>query len=392
MVRHIAFDWAETQLDEFTAIRHDLHRHPETAFEEHRTADIVAKCLESYGIEVHRGLAKTGVVGVLKNGDSDKSIGLRADMDALDILEQNDFSHKSTIPGKMHGCGHDGHTTMLLAAAKYLAEHKPFDGTVHFIFQPAEENEGGGRVMVEDGLFDKFKIDSVYGMHNFPGVPLGHFCIQPGPMMAGFDIFEIEVNGVGGHAAMPHAAVDSVVVASHIVTALQSIIARSTDPQDAAVVSVTRIEAGHTYNVLPEKATMAGTVRYFSPDVQNIVEKRMHALCENVGAAFGAKVKVTYEKRYPPTLNTEKETQDCQNALRKIAPEDTLNFSPTPSMGAEDFAWMLQEKPGAYVWAGNGLGSEGGCTVHNPHYDFNDKLIPHGTAYWVNLTTHLLPA
>ena len=260
---------------DMTAWRHDIHSHPETAFEEVRTADIVADKLKSFGIEVHRGLAKTGVVGVLRSGNGKRAIGLRADMDALDVHETNEFDHKSTIPGKMHACGHDGHTVMLLGAAKYLAETRNFDGTVYFIFQPAEENEGGGRVMVEEGLFDKFPVEGVYGMHNIPGIPVGRFAVRPGPMMAAYDIFEVVVKGVGAHGAMPHHGIDPVVVGSHIVTALQSIVARNVDPMDTAVVSTTQIHAGDTWNVIPQECTLRGTVRTFKKPVQDMIERRI---------------------------------------------------------------------------------------------------------------------
>ncbi len=375
---------------EMTAWRHDIHSHPETAFEEVRTAEVVAKKLESWGIEVHRGLAKTGVIGTLRAGTSGRSIGLRADMDALDVHETNKFGHASTIAGKMHACGHDGHTCMLLGAAKYLAETRNFDGTIHFIFQPAEENEGGGRVMVEEGLFDKFRCDDVYGMHNIPGIPTGRFAIRSGPMMAAYDIFEIVVKGVGAHGAMPHQGIDPVVVGSHIVTALQSIVARNVDPMGTAVVSTTQIHAGDTWNVIPQECTLRGTVRTFKKEVQDMIEARIEKIARNVAAGFGAEViKWRYERRYPATVNSDAETEKAARAAAALVGESNVNRNPTPAMGSEDFAWMLLARPGAYIWIGNGDGA-GSCMVHNPGYDFNDEILPLGASYWVTLVEQQL--
>jgi hippurate hydrolase len=375
--------------DEMTAWRHDIHMHPETAFEEHRTADVVAKKLESFGIEVHRGLATTGIVGVLRAGSGQRAIGLRADMDALDVHETNTFAHASTLHGKMHACGHDGHTCMLLGAAKHLAETRNFDGTVYFIFQPAEENEGGGRVMVEEGLFDKFPCKDVYGMHNIPGIPVGKFAIRPGPMMAAYDVFEVIVEGKGAHGAMPHHGVDPVVVASHIVTALQSIVARNIDPMDTAVVSTTQIHSGDTWNVIPQTAMLRGTVRTFKTHVQDFIERRIEEIARNVAAAFGASTTFRYERRYPATVNSEAETENAARAAAALVGDANVNRNPTPAMGSEDFAWMLRAKPGAYIWIGNGDG-EGSCMVHNPGYDFNDEVLPLGASYWVTLVEQQL--
>ncbi len=375
--------------DEMTAWRHDIHMHPETAFEEVRTADIVAKKLESFGIEVHRGLAKTGVVGVLRAGSGTRAIGLRADMDALDVHETNTFAHASTHHGKMHACGHDGHTCMLLGAAKHLAETRNFDGTVYFIFQPAEENEGGGRVMVEEGLFDKFPCSDVYGMHNIPGIPVGKFAIRSGPMMAAYDVFEVLIEGKGAHGAMPHHGIDPVVVASHVVTALQSIVARNVDPMDTAVVSTTQIHSGDTWNVIPQSAMLRGTVRTFKAHVQDFIEKRIQEIARNVAAAFGASISFRYERRYPATVNTEAETENAARAAAALVGDANINRNPTPAMGSEDFAWMLKAKPGAYIWIGNGDG-EGSCMVHNPGYDFNDAVLPLGASYWVTLVEQQL--
>ncbi|MEO9599504.1 M20 aminoacylase family protein [Parasphingorhabdus sp.] len=373
------------------AVRRDLHRHPETAFEEERTAGVVAQQLESFGLEVHRGLARTGVVGVLTAGQSDRAIGLRADMDALPIQERNSFDHCSAVDGKMHACGHDGHTAMLLAAAQYLSEHTGFDGTIYFIFQPAEENEGGGRVMVEEGLFEKFPMSGVYGMHNIPGIPLGGFAVRAGAMMAGYDRFDITISGVGGHAAMPDQTVDPVLIAAQLVTALQSVVSRNIDPMQSAVLSVTRIESGDTYNVIPETATLAGTVRYFDLADQQLIETRIHTLCTDIAKAFGGTAEVNYRYGYPPTINSNEETDLCLSVLRDTFGDAAVDANPTPLMAGEDFAFMLQERPGCYIWAGNGAEGPHACMVHNPAYDFNDDLIPLGARYWVSLARAALP-
>jgi len=370
--------------EELTEWRRHLHAHPETAFEEVATAAFVAEKLESFGIEVHRGLAKTGVVGTLRAGKGKRAIGLRADMDALDVHEKNHFDHASTHQGKMHACGHDGHTTMLLGAAKYLAETKKFDGTIHFIFQPAEENEGGGRVMVEEGLFDKFPVDAVYGMHNWPGVPVGKMAVKPGPMMAAYDIFEIAVLGKGAHAAMPHLGIDPVVVAAEIVTALQTIASRSTDPLDAVVVTVTQMHGGDTWNVIPDRVVLRGTARCFRPEVQETIEPAIRRIATGVCHAHDATMEMRYERRYPPTINSVQETELAAEIAAKVVGEANVIHDPTPSMGSEDFAFMLQAKPGSYVWIGNGS-TEGGCLLHNPHYDFNDDVLPIGASYWATL-------
>ncbi|MBU0724228.1 MAG: amidohydrolase [Alphaproteobacteria bacterium] len=371
--------------DEMTGWRRHIHTHPETAFEEHKTSAFVAERLESFGIEVHRGLAGTGIVGKLVGGNgSGKAIGLRADMDALDVHEKNDFGHKSQHEGKMHACGHDGHTTMLLGAAKYLAETKNFDGTVYFIFQPAEENEGGGRVMVEEGLFDKFPVEQVYGMHNWPGLDVGKIAVRPGPMMASFDIFEITVKGKGAHGAMPHMGVDSVVTASQIVNALQTIASRNTHPLDAVVVSVTQIHGGDAYNVLPDEVVLRGTTRSFRPEVQDMIEPAMRRIVDGICQTMGATATVKYERRYPPTINTAAETEIAAGVAAEVVGDGNVHDDLMPSMGSEDFAFMLQKKPGSYVWIGNGS-TEGGCMLHNPHYDFNDGVLPIGASYWAKL-------
>jgi hippurate hydrolase len=371
--------------DEMTAWRRHIHKHPETAFEEHQTSDYVALRLHEFGIDVHRGLAGTGVVGTLKGGKGDgPAIGLRADMDALDIEEKNDIDYKSENPGKMHACGHDGHSTMLLGAAKYLSETKNFAGTVHFIFQPAEENEGGGRVMIEEGLFEKFPVESVYGMHNMPGIPVGEFAIRPGPIMASFDIFEITLTGTGAHAALPQLGRDAVVAASQLVTALQTIASRTVSPFDAAVVSVTQIHTGDTWNVIPEEAVIRGTTRAFKEEIQTHMETEIRRIADGIAATFGVTTQVHYERRYPPTINDAAETDLTAGIAREIAGNDMVSLDKDPMMGAEDFAFMLNEKPGAYMWIGNGP-RDGGCMLHNPHYDFNDEVLPLGASYWAKL-------
>jgi hippurate hydrolase len=372
-------------------IRRDIHAHPELAFAEHRTAELVACHLEAAGLEVHRGIGGTGVVGVVRAGRSLRAIGLRADMDALPITERNDFAHRSTHEGCMHACGHDGHTAMLLGAADALAAQRDFDGTVYLIFQPAEEGEGGARVMIEDGLFERFPMESVFGLHNWPGVPAGQFVVHDGAVMASADRFDIRVLGHGAHAAMPHLGADPVVAGAALVQAVQGIVARTLDPLDAAVVSVTQFHAGEAYNVIPDRAELCGTVRAFSAAVQDRVEATLRRLCEGIAASFGMQVEFEYRRGYPATINTADEAAQCAAAARALVGAERVATDQRPSMGAEDFAYFLQRKPGAYVWLGNGPG-EGGCTLHNPHYDFNDDIIPVGVAYWVELVRRLLPA
>ena len=377
---------------EMTDWRRDIHRHPETAFEEFRTSDFVAEKLESFGIEVHRGLAKTGVVGTLKAGTGNRAIGLRADMDALHITELNDFDHRSVNDGKMHACGHDGHTTMLLGAAKYLSESPDFDGTVHFIFQPAEENEAGGRVMVQDGLFELFPVEAVFGMHNMPGIETGKIAARVGPQMASADFFHLKVKGVGGHGAMPHLAADPVVVAAEVVGAWQSIVSRRADPIESAVISVTMIHGGDTTNVIPEHVELQGTARAFRPEMQVLIEESMRRIAEGICGAHGLVGEFIYERRYPPTINTADETEVAMAAAANVVGQDNVDPNVTPVMGSEDFGWMLMEKPGCYVFVGNGTGETGGCMVHNPNYDFNDEILPVGASYWAELVRTVLPA
>ncbi len=368
--------------DEMTRWRHELHAHPETAFEEHRTSDFVAAKLESFGLSVERGLARTGVVATLKAGNGRRAIGLRADMDALHIHECNEFAHASQHPGRMHACGHDGHTTMLLGAAKYLAETRNFDGTVHFIFQPAEENEGGGREMVEGGLFDRFPVEAVFGMHNWPGLPVGQFGVRNGPMMAAFDIFEAKVTGKGMHAAMPHQGIDPVVAAAEIVTALQTVVSRTMSPIEPGVVSVTQIHAGDTWNVVPSEVLLRGTTRSFRPEAQAHIEAAMRHLIEGIAAAHHCSAAFRYERRYPPTINTEAETELAAHAITDVVGKENLLRDVQPTMGAEDFSFMLQARPGSFVFIGNG---EHAAKLHNPSYDFNDEVLPVGASYWARL-------
>ncbi|MCH9011526.1 MAG: amidohydrolase [Proteobacteria bacterium] len=384
--------------DDMTAWRRSLHAQPETAFEERLTADFVADKLGGWGIEVHRGLAETGVVGVLHGtggdgtGGNGRTVGLRADLDALHIHELNDFAHRSTIDGKMHACGHDGHTTMLLGAARYLAETRNFDGTVYFIFQPAEENEGGARVMVEEGLFERFPAEAVYGMHNMPGLATGRVGLRAGPAMAAFDIFEITVTGDGTHAAMPHLGNDPVVIAAQIVGALQTIVSRRADPIDSVVVSVTQFHAGDTWNVIPEQAVLRGTARCFKPEVRDLIEAEIQKIAEGICAAHGATMAFRYERRYPALVNTERETGIAAGVAAQVVGEDKVALGAPPLMGSEDFAYMLESRPGCYIWLGNGeAGGPGGCNVHNPRYDFNDEISVIGASYWAKLVETTLP-
>ena len=379
-------------LDRLVAIRRDLHAHPELAFQETRTADIVARELAACGLEVHRGLAGTGVVGTLRKGVGTRSIGLRADMDALPLTEKNGFAHCSMQSGRMHACGHDGHTTMLLGAARFMAENRDtldFEGTVHFIFQPAEETDGGADVMIRDGLFDRFPMDAVFGLHNWPGMPVGELAVMPGPVMAGTCAFEIAVSGQGCHAAMPHQGIDTLVAASHLVLALQTVVSRNVDPCEAAVVSVTQIHGGEAFNVIPDDAVVRGTIRAFKSEVQTLVETSVRRVCAGIDNLFGVRSRVSFEQRYPPTINSAAESALCRDVGAQVFGAEKIRRNELPSMGAEDFAFMLQKKPGCYVWLGNGPGT-GGCSLHNPHYDFNDQIIPLGVSYWVRLAENYL--
>ena len=380
------------------AIRRDIHAHPELCFEEKRTSDVVAQTLESWGIKIHRGLGKTGVVGIIEGSlGKGRSIGLRADMDALPLQEHNHFEHTSQYPGKMHACGHDGHVAMLLGAAQYLAQHRAFKGTVYLIFQPAEEGGGGAREMIRDGLFDLFPCDAVFGMHNWPGIPVGDFAVTPGPMMASSNEFQITVKGKGGHAALPHNSADPVFAASQLIGSLQAIITRNKRPVDAAVLSITQFHAGDASNIIPDSAWIGGTVRTFTIEVLDLIESRLHQIASATAQAFDCSAEVTFSRNYPPTINHEKETAFAIDVMKDLVGEHHVNPRVDPTMGAEDFAFMLQEKPGCYVFIGNGDGDHrsqghglGPCQLHNPSYDFNDQLLPLGSTYWVRLVERYL--
>jgi hippurate hydrolase len=380
-----------TQAAAMAALRRDLHAHPELCFEEVRTADVVARKLTEWGIPVHRGLGSTGVVGVIKNGTSPRAIGLRAAMDALPMQEANTFGHASRHPGKMHACGHDGHTAMLLAAARHLAHHRNFDGTVVLIFQPAEEGGGGAREMLRDGLFEKFPVDAVFGMHNWPGADAGQFAVSPGPVMASSNEFKITIRGRGGHAALPHDSLDPVPVACQMVQAFQTIISRNKKPIDAGVISVTMIHAGEATNVIPDSCELQGTVRTFTLEVLDLIERRMQQIAAHTCAAFEASCEFEFVRNYPPTINSAHEAEFARQVMTDIVGADKVLVQ-EPTMGAEDFSYMLQAKPGCYSFIMNGdgahraLGHGGGpCLLHNASYDFNDALIPLGATYWGRL-------
>ena len=383
---------------EMATLRRDLHAHPELCFQEARTADVVAARLAHWGIPVHRGLGTTGVVGVVKAGTSDRAIALRADMDALPMQEFNTFAHASQHTGKMHACGHDGHTAMLLAAAQYLSTHRHFDGTVYLVFQPAEEGGGGAREMIKDGLFEKFPVQAVFGMHNWPGGEAGQFAASAGPVMASSNEFTITLRGKGGHAAMPHTVQDPVPVACQMVQAFQTIVSRNLKPIDAGVVSVTMIHAGEATNVVPDSCELRGTVRTFTLDVLDLIEQRMREIAQHTAAAFGMVCEFEFVRNYPPTINSESAVEVARRVMAGIVGEARVREQ-EPTMGAEDFAYMLQAKPGCYGFIFNGDGAHrtrghggGPCTLHNPSYDFNDQLIPLGATYWVRLAeTWLAP-
>ncbi|MDI3324390.1 M20 aminoacylase family protein [Pontibacterium granulatum] len=365
--------------------RRDLHAHPETAFEEHRTAAKVADLLRSFGLQVHTGLAETGVVATLTGNTAGTGmIGLRADMDALNIQELNRFSHCSRHKGKMHGCGHDGHTAMLLGAAKYLAGHRDFAGTVVFIFQPAEEGKAGARLMCEQGLFEQFPVDAVYGMHNWPGLGAGEFAVHQGPVMAAMDLFDIQVTGNGCHAGMPHMGVDPVVVAGQLIGALQGIVSRNLSPLDSGVVSVTQMHGGDAYNVVPDSVTLSGTCRTFCEDVRTQIRQQMATMVEHFCSGYGATGTLDYRAGYPATVNDPEHATLCADIAASLVGNDKVHQNEAPSMGAEDFSFMLKERPGAYIWIGNGS-AEDGRGLHNPYYDFNDEILPLGASYWVAL-------
>ena len=388
-----------SNLEEIVALRRDIHMHPELCYEEHRTAKVVADTLRGWGIETHTGIAKTGVVGVIKRGASDRAIMLRADMDALPMQEENQFEHRSRHDGKMHGCGHDGHTAMLLAAAQLLQTAGGFDGTVYLCFQPAEEGGAGGRAMIQDGLFTRFPCEAVFGMHNWPGLPAGSFGVCAGPMMAAANGFKITVKGKGGHAAAPQDCNDPVPALFAIGQSLQTILTRSKRPLDAAVLSITQVQAGGSViNVIPNTAWLGGSVRAYSTGVVDLIERRMNEIAGSIAAAHGCEAEVFFERRYPALVNTVAETEFCMEVMREVVGEDRA-LTIEPAMASEDFAFLLQEKPGCYVFLGNGDGEHrlaghglGPCMLHNASYDFNDSLIPAGASYWVRLAQRYLAA
>ncbi len=379
---------------ELTALRRDIHAHPELAFHEDRTSNLVADKLSAWGIDVHRGLAKTGIVGVIpgKKKTSGRAIGLRADMDCLPMHERNTFEHKSQNAGRMHACGHDGHTTMLLGAARYLSETRNFDGTAYVIFQPAEEGGGGGQVMVQEGLFERFPANEVYGLHNWPGLPPGKMAVRAGPVMAATDEVQITVRGRGGHGAMPHLAIDPVVVSAQIITALQTIASRTVSPLDSVVVSICSMATSQVgvFNVIPDEVKLVGTVRTFQPETRALAERRVREIATKTAEAFGASAEVTYARGYPATVNSAREAQFAAQVGQRLFGKDNVITEHEPTMGGEDFSYMLQARPGAYVFLGQG-GAPGGCMLHNPNYDFNDEVIPLGAGYLAALVEEALP-
>jgi len=383
---------------EIQQIRRDLHAHPELCYEEQRTSDVVADKLTQWGIPVIRGLGVTGVVGIIKNGTSERSIGLRADMDALPMQEINTFDHASRHPGKMHACGHDGHTAMLLGAAKHLAEHRNFDGTVYLVFQPAEEGGAGAKRMIEDGLFEQCPMDAIYGMHNWPGIPAGHMSVVEGPMMASSNEFYLTIKGKGAHAAQPHKGIDPVMVAVQIAQSWQTIISRQKSPLDTAVLSITQIHAGSATNVIPDDARMVGTVRTFTWPVLDLIEQRMEEIARHTAAAFGAEAEFRFRRNYPPLVNHPAETRFAVEVMKEVLGAERVDDQVEPTMGAEDFAYFLQAKPGCYMFIGNGEGDHrdgghglGPCVLHNGSYDFNDNLLPIGSSFWVRMVEKSLP-
>ena len=374
--------------------RHYIHKHPELSFKEEMTSDFIASVLESNNIEMHRGLAVTGIVATVHGTKNGKAIGLRADMDALPIQERNEFSHKSIHDGKMHACGHDGHSTMLLGAAVYLKQNNDFSGTVHFIFQPAEEGGGGGRVMVEEGIFEKFPCEAVYGMHNWPGMAEGQFAVHDTAVMAANETLKITIKGKGGHAAMPDQCVDPIVIGAQIITAIQSVVSRNVAPLDSAVVSVTMVDAGFVSNVIPNEMNLTGSLRYFKSEVGNDVKKKIKTIAEGISQSMGATALFSSVPNYPATVNTPKHAKLCASAAEVVVGSTNVLRNEKPSMGSEDFSFLLNASEGAYIWIGNGLvpedGPEGGCMLHNTQYDFNDEILPLGSSYWVELVKGIL--
>ncbi len=381
-------DDIQAMAPQLTEWRRDLHAHPETAFEEHRTATFIAGELRAMGLEVHEGIGGTGVVGILRNGDG-WSVGLRADIDALDVTETTGLPYASTTPGKMHACGHDGHTTMLLGAARHMAANPPGPGTVVFIFQPAEENEGGARVMIEDGLFERFPVDQVYSMHNWPGLETGRFAVHSGPVMAAFDTFELRLIGRGSHGAMPHEGIDPITLAAQVQMSWQTLVSRAIAPVDPAVISITQLFAGDTLNVIPERITLRGTVRTFRPETRDFLEAEMAHRAQAIADAYHARAELDYTRRYPATINDASAAALALEAAQSVVGEDAVDAALPPSMAAEDFAFMLNDRPGAYIWIGNGS-AEGGRNLHSPNYNFNDDILPIGAQYFCDVAARAL--
>lgn len=369
--------------------RHWLHQHPELCFKEEQTSDFIAKILHQHHIPHHRGLARTGIVATIHGTEEGDAIGLRADIDALPLQELNEFAHKSMHEGKMHACGHDGHTTMLLGAAVYLQQHNDFAGTVHCIFQPAEEGDGGGRVMVEEGLFERFPCKAVYGMHNWPSLEAGMFAVHDRAVMAAVDTLKIRIMGKGGHAAMPDQVIDPILTAAQLTTSLQSVVSRNVSPLESAVISITVINAGEASNIIPDTVEMTGTLRYFDPQVGKKVKQRIKQLIHHSCEAMGATGELEIIAGYPATINTPQHAEECATAATALVGKGGVQRNPPPSMGAEDFSFLLNACAGAYIWIGNGEG-QGGCMLHNTHYDFNDDIAALGASYWVQLVQSLL--
>jgi hippurate hydrolase len=378
----------EAYRGDLTNWRRDLHAHPELAFEERRTAEFVAERLTEWGLDVDRGMARTGVVGTLSRG-AGPVVGLRADMDALPMSEANDFSHRSKYEGRMHACGHDGHTVMLLGAARYLAARPDFSGTVHFIFQPAEEAAGGAKVMMDEGLFERFPVDAVFGMHNWPGLAVGRFAMRPGPMMASLDCFDIRIQGRGAHGALPHHGIDPIATAAQLIVALQTIVSRNVDPLRSAVISVTKIQAGDAYNIIPENVALGGGIRCFEPELRDMLKRRLREVVDGVTQAAGASASLRFVSGYPAVMNDPAGTRLAAAVAADIVGDQCVSANAEPVLGSEDFAFMLERNPGCYVFIGNGV-EAGGCMIHNPHYDFNDEILTLGATYWVRLAQAFL--
>jgi hippurate hydrolase len=378
----------EAYREDLTRWRRDLHAHPELAFEERRTADFVASCLSEWGLDVDRGLARTGVIGTLSRGTG-HTVALRADMDALPMAEANEFDYRSKHEGRMHACGHDGHTAMLLGAARYLAARPDFSGTVHFIFQPAEEAAGGAKVMMDEGLFERFPVDAVFGMHNWPGLAVGRFAMRPGPMMASLDCFDIRIRGRGAHGALPHHGVDPIATAAQLISALQTIVSRNVDPLRAAVISVTKIHAGDAYNIIPETLQLSGGIRCFEPELRETLKRRMGEVLEGVMRAAGADGTLEFVSGYPAVMNDPGSTRLAAAVAADIVGAEHVSANAEPVLGSEDFAFMLERNAGCYVFIGNGV-EAGGCMIHNPRYDFNDEILTLGATYWVRLAQAFL--